>query len=63
MILITKPFMDMREINLKGLENINNIDMLKQNETRINKLVEMTKQEYPLLDNYFIWLCACDFVM
>ena len=46
----------------KGFGEYKN-DMLKQNEKRINELVEMTKQEYPMLDNYFIWLCACDFVM
>ena len=47
----------MKEINL----NTNQI--LKDNEKRINELVEMTKLEYPQTDNYFIWLCACDFVM
>lgn len=36
---------------------------LKENEKRINELVEMTKLEYPQIDNYFVWLCACDFVM
>ena len=26
-------------------------------------LVELTKQEYPTIDNYLIWLCAVDYMM
>ena len=37
--------------------------ILKDNEKRINELVEQCKLEYPQVDNYFLWLCACDFVM
>jgi len=46
----------------KGFGEYTN-QILKDNEKRINELVEMTKHEYPQTDNYFIWLCACDFVM
>lgn len=46
----------------KGFGEYTN-QILKDNEKRINELVEMTKLEYPQTDNYFIWLCACDFVM
>ena len=46
----------------KGFGEYTN-QILKDNEKRINELVEITKLEYPQTDNYFIWLCACDFVM
>ena len=46
----------------KGFGEYTN-QILKDNEKRINELVEMTKLEYPQTDNWFIWLCACDFVM
>ena len=36
---------------------------LKDNEARINELVEMTKKEYPTSDNYLIWLMAVDYMM
>jgi hypothetical protein len=36
---------------------------LKDHEGRINDLVELTKQEYPTMDNYLIWLCAVDYMM
>ena len=29
----------------------------------INELVELTKKEFPTVDNYFIWLMAVDYVM
>jgi hypothetical protein len=32
-------------------------------EERVNELIEMTKKEYPTMNNYFIWLCAVDFVL
>ena len=32
-------------------------------EKRVNELCEQTKKEYPEMDNYFIWLCAVDYVM
>jgi hypothetical protein len=37
--------------------------ILKDNEARINELVEMTKKEYPTIDNYLIWLMAVDYMM
>jgi len=37
--------------------------ILKDNEKRINELVEQCKIEFPHIDNYFLWLSACDFVM
>jgi len=36
---------------------------LKENEARINELVEITKKEFPHMDNYFIWLCAVDYMI
>ena len=33
-------------------------NLLKENEARINGLIELTQNEFPTLDNYFIWLCA-----
>jgi len=45
-----------------GLGEYNN-EILKQNENRINELVERCKKEYPNIDNYFLWVCACDFVL
>ena len=35
----------------------------KEHEGRINDLVELTKQEFPTIDSYFIWLCAVDYMM
>ena len=32
-------------------------------EERVNEIIEMTKKEYPTLDNYLIWLCAVDYVL
>ena len=29
----------------------------------VNELIEMTKKEYPTMDNYLIWLCAVDYVV
>ena len=46
----------------KGFGEYNN-DLLKENEGLINSLIELTKNEYPTMDNYFIWLCAVDYVM
>ena len=46
----------------KGFGNYNN-ELLKENEGRINELVELTKQEYPTMDNYLIWICAVHYVM
>ena len=46
----------------KGFGEYNN-DLLKENEGLINSLIELTKNEYPNMDNYFIWLCAVDYVM
>jgi hypothetical protein len=40
-----------------------NHELLKENERRINELVELTKQEYPTMDNYLIWISAVDYVM
>ncbi len=46
----------------KGFGNYNN-ELLKENEGRINELVELTKQEYPTMDNHFIWMCAVDYMI
>ena len=32
-------------------------------EDRVNEIMEMTKKEYPEMDNYLMWLCAVDFVL
>ena len=32
-------------------------------EDRVNEIIEMTKKEYPTMDNYLIWLCAVDYVL
>jgi hypothetical protein len=32
-------------------------------EARVNEICEQTKKEFPDVDNYFIWICAVDFVM
>jgi hypothetical protein len=32
-------------------------------EERVNEIIEMTKKEYPNMDNYLIWLCAVDYVL
>ena len=37
----------------KGFGEYNN-ELLKEHEGRINELVELTKQEYPTMDNYFL---------
>jgi hypothetical protein len=47
----------------KGFGEYNNNELLKENEKRINELVELTKQEYPTMDNYLIWICAVHYVM
>ena len=46
----------------KGFGEYTN-ELLKEHEGRINDLVELTKQEYPTIDNYLIWLCAVDYMM
>ena len=46
----------------KGFGEYNN-DILKEHEEWINELIELTKNEFPAVDNYFIWLCAVDYVM
>ena len=46
----------------KGFGEYNN-ELLKEHEGRINELVELTKKEYPTMDNYFLWLCAVDYMM
>ena len=52
----------MRNKKFKGFGEYNN-DILKEHEKRINELIELTKNEFPDVDNYFIWLCAVDYVM
>ena len=32
-------------------------------ENRVNEILELTKSEYPNIDNYLLWLCAVDFVL
>ena len=46
----------------KGFGEYNN-DILKEHEVLINEIVELTKKEFPTVDNYFIWLMAVDYVM
>ena len=46
----------------KGFGEYDN-DILKEHEKRINELIELTKNEFPDVDNYFIWLCAVDYIM
>ena len=46
----------------KGFGDYNN-ELLKKNEGRINEIVELTKQEYPTMDNYLIWILAVDYIM
>ena len=46
----------------KGFGEYTN-QLLKDNEGRINDLIELTKQEYPTIDNYLIWLAAVDYMM
>ena len=38
----------------KGFGEYNN-DILKEHEVLINEIVELTKKEFPTVDNYFIW--------
>ena len=49
----------MQKNKFKGFGEYNN-ELLKENEARINELVELTKKEYPTLDNYFMWMAAVD---
>ena len=46
----------------KGFGEYNN-ELLKKNEGRINELVELTKKEFPTVDNYLIWVSAVDYMM
>ena len=46
----------------KGFGEYTN-ELLKEHEGRINDLVELTKNEFPTMDNYLIWLCAVDYMM
>ena len=46
----------------KGFGEYNH-PLLKENEKRINELVEMVKKEYPTLDNYMIWIIVVDYMM
>jgi len=32
-------------------------------EERVNEIMEITKKEYPTIDNYFLWVCAVDYVL
>ena len=32
-------------------------------EERVNEIMEVTKKEYPNMDNYLLWLCAVDYVI
>jgi hypothetical protein len=32
-------------------------------ETKVNDILELTKKEYPNVDNYLLWLCAVDYVL
>ena len=46
----------------KGFGEYKN-EVLKQNENRINELMEQCKKEFPNIDNYLLWVCACDYMM
>ena len=46
----------------KGFGEYSN-KLLKDNENRINELIELCKKEYPNIDNYFLWVCACDYML
>ena len=46
----------------KGFGDYSN-ELLKENEGRINELVELTKADFPTMDNYLIWLLAVDYMM
>jgi hypothetical protein len=48
--------------SFKGFGDYSN-ELLKENEGRINELVELTKQEYPTMDNYLIWRTAVDYMI
>jgi hypothetical protein len=41
----------------KGFGEYTN-ELLKENEGKINELIEMTKREFPNLDSYFVWMAA-----
>ena len=32
-------------------------------ERKVNEIMEMTKKEYPNIDNYLLWLCSVDYVL
>ncbi len=32
-------------------------------EERVNEIMEITKKEYPTIDNYLLWVCAVDYVL
>jgi hypothetical protein len=32
-------------------------------ERKVNEIMEMTKKEYPNMDNYLLWLCSVDYVL
>lgn len=46
----------------KGFGEYKN-EVLKQNESKINELMEQCKKEFPNIDNYLLWVCACDYMM
>ena len=48
----------MKDTNLKDQVSIN--CPLKK---RVNEICEMTKKEYPEMDNYLVQVCAVDYVM
>jgi hypothetical protein len=46
----------------KGFGEYNN-PILKENEARINELVEITKKTFPEIDNFLIWVMAVDYMI
>ena len=48
-------------MNLKDSEN--QIMIFFRKCRKINGLIELTSNEFPTLDNYFIWLMAVDYTM
>ncbi len=46
----------------KGFGDYSN-ELLKKNEGRINELVELTKADFPNVDNYLIWMAAVDYMI
>jgi hypothetical protein len=62
MIMIIKQYMVTKKNKFTGFGDYSH-ELIKENERRINELVELTEQEYPTMDNYLIWICAVDYMI